>query len=185
VKTGVKTALKVPANHLISGWSRDGKYFLTMGGDATTDPPRAGIFLVNMDGTTHKALTPADKICFDGCLSADGKRLLYKAITLTPKEMPDAAKEELIVLDLTTNTSLPVTDLPINGQLQGYCLSPDGKQIAYAWREKHQGTTEELLQKETESFLVVSDANGKNPKTISTAKGSGQWVITIMTPDWR
>lgn len=95
-------------------------------------------------------------------------------------------KRELFVQDLATGKRAPVQDLPLNGDLQAYCWSPDGKKIAYSWREVHQeGKPEELVDKETESFLVVCDPDGKNAKTIVTEKGRGQWLITIGTIDWR
>ena len=69
--------------------------------------------------------------------------------------------------------------------MQAYCWSPDGKQIAYSWRELHEGKPEDVQNKETESFLVVCDPDGKNAKTIATEKGMGQGAITIGLIDWR
>ena len=67
---------------------------------------------------------------------------------------------------------------------QGVAWSPDGKKIAYAWREAHNGTPEELRTKKAESVLVVCDPDGKNRKTIATEKGSSEWLITIGHLDW-
>ena len=50
MKTKEKTALKLPADHYITDWSRDGKHFVT-----THIWPNAGIFLMNRDGTEHQA----------------------------------------------------------------------------------------------------------------------------------
>jgi Tol biopolymer transport system component len=91
----------------------------------------------------------------------------------------------LHVLDIATGKIIVVADLPLNGELQGYCWSPNGKQIAYTWREKHDGKPEDLINKETESHLVVCDPDGKNHKTIASEKGRGQWTITIGHVDWR
>lgn len=86
------------------------------------------------------------------------------------------------VLDLATGKIIAVEDLPLNGEIQSYCWSPDGKRIAYAWREQHAA---DGANKETESFLVVCDPNGKNAKTIATEKAPGQGSINIGHIDWR
>ncbi|HEX4607214.1 MAG TPA: hypothetical protein VH092_03330 [Urbifossiella sp.] len=53
------------------------------------------------------------------------------------------------------------------------------------WRERHEGTPEELNEKETVTTVVVRDADGKNQKTAATATGRGQWLNTIWGLDWR
>jgi hypothetical protein len=42
----------------------------------------------------------------------------------------------------------------------------------------------QLSIKETQSSLVVADADGKNPVTIATEKGDSEGVITIGAIDW-
>ena len=43
----------------------------------------------------------------------------------------------------------------------------------------------DVIDRETESHLVISDPDGKNAKTILTEKGQGQWHITLAGVDWR
>ena len=117
-----------------------------------------------------------------GRLSPDGKRVLFMEVNTTEKRLVGRVMH---VLDITTGKVTKVEDVPLNGEVQGYCWSPDGKKIAFAWRMIHEGKPEEIRDKETESFLVVSDPDGKNAKTIATEKGSAQWVITIGHVDWR
>ena len=38
---------------------------------------------------------------------------------------------------------------------------------------------------ETEAFLVVADADGKNAKTIASAKGPSAYGMILGTIDWR
>ena len=89
------------------------------------------------------------------------------------------------MFDVSTGKTTPVTDVPLNAEIQAYCWSPDGKRIAYVWREVHAGKPEDNRDKETESHLVVCDPDGKNQKTIATEKGSYPAAVTIGGVDWR
>ena len=193
VKTKEKSPLKIPDDHYLNDWSRDGKYFLTMR-IADTRPRLVRLYLMKRDGSEAKALTDEDRYCTDGRLSPDGKRVLHRVITVSkPDKSKKGEKEaggaeevnqELVVLDIQTGKSLAVK-LPPECELIGYCWSPDGKRIAYTWKERHHGKPEELAKKETKSRLVVCDPDGKNAKTIATEKGGDPWVVTIGRVDWR
>jgi hypothetical protein len=75
-----------------------------------------------------------------------------------------------------------------------YCWSPDGKQMAYTWRQAHPGVPlaentknmdDPKLNTETESQLVIADMNGKNATTLMSAKSPRATTITIGPLDWR
>lgn len=184
VKTKEKTPLKLPANHVMMNWSGDGKYILTMSVDASNkDAPKAQLHLMNRDGTEHKGLTDGSRILAFGRLSPDGTRVLCMEIEM-PKDKPKMFRK-LVTVDVVTGKISPVEDVPLNAELQGFCWSPDSKKIAYAWREVHDGKPEEVREKETESHLVVADADGKNAKTIVSEKGQNPGQITLGAPDWR
>ncbi len=70
----------------------------------------------------------------------------------------------------------------LNAEFMGHTWSPDGKHVAYIWRQRHEKPQPD---QETESFLVVADPDGKNAKTIVTEKANGPGRITMMMPDWR
>jgi hypothetical protein len=91
----------------------------------------------------------------------------------------------LSVIDVATGKAAPVADVPLNGELQGFCWAPDGKQIAYTWREVHEGDPKVLAKKETESHLVTCDPDGKNQKTVLSDRGAGQYEMTLGGVDWR
>ena len=127
-----------------------------------------------------------------GKLSPDGTKVLtYTAepIVVTPAEkkargeMGSAPKQPKLVLSVIDPVAGSMTKLggqPLNATIQGYSWSPDGKKIAYAWQEVHDGGRE----KQAESRLVVCDADGKNAKTIASETGkNGQ--VTIGHVDWR
>jgi len=184
VKTKKKTLIKLPDHHVITDWSRDGKYFLTTSMKVDDGKPVAHLYLMKMDGTEFKTLTDGKQVAIMGKLSPDGTRVLYHVL-VPPKENQPQRCRELAVLDIATGKSSPVADLPLNGEIQSYCWSPDGKHIAFTWRQVHEGKPEDVTMKETESFLVVSDPDGKNQKTIASEKAQGQWIISIGQVDWR
>jgi RNA polymerase sigma factor (sigma-70 family) len=190
VKTKEKTLLKLPADHIITDWSRDGKFFLTTreGGYQEKRQPR--LYLMNRDGTEHKAITDGKAAAVGGRLSPDGRRVLYMEIEVSK----DGSKvfRKLIVVDVATGKSTPAEGVPPSANIQGFCWSPDAKRIAYTWREIHAREAKDVpmmevrppVPIETESFLVVCDPDGKNQKTVVTEKGSAQWIITIGNVDW-
>jgi RNA polymerase sigma factor (sigma-70 family) len=186
VKTKEKKTLMLSNNHVITDWTPDGKYFLTSSITLKDDMPITRLHLMNMDGTEHKALTDEQESARFGRISPDGTKILYLYHASKPtKEAPRPGQLEIHVLDIVTGKKFAVSDLPLNGGIEGFCWSPDGKRIAYTWREMHEGKPEDLTQKETESHIVVCDPDGKNQKTIASEKGQGQWVVTIGQVDWR
>lgn len=190
VRAKEKTALKLPESHIITDWSADGKQFLTTAVDGPDSPqnlPTARLYLVNRDGSELKALTREKGFCAGGRLAPDGSRILFMEMEMKEGkgEPPTLDRRKLKVLNVKTGKAAEVSDTPLNGEIQSFCWSPDGKRIAYAWREVHTGKPDEVAKKETESFLVVCDPDGKNARTIATEKAEGQWTITIGHIDWR
>lgn len=171
-------------NHVITDWTRDGKYLLTTSHQLVDGKLSTRLHLMNLDGAEHKQLTDAKEGAMFGRMSPDGKRVLYIVIH-QPKEQGDQERRELRVMEVATGKETPVASLPLNSDVQSHCWSPDGKRIAFIWREIHDGKPEDVVNKETESHLVVSDPDGKNQKTIASEKGQGQWIMTLGDVDWR
>ncbi len=179
LKTKEKTALKLPDNHAVRDWSRDGKYFLTLSYGFTEDGPTWHLHLMNRDGSEARALTDGSHPVDGGRLSPDGRRLLY----LAPDPQRKGKGPGLFVLDVARGKSVRVEGQPLNGHMGScYCWSPDGKRIAYSWRQFHE---KEEANQETESALVVADADGSHPVTIATEKGDSAGLITLALFDWR
>jgi len=172
VKTKEKKSLKLPDDHIITDWTPDGKYLLT---HCFGQP--SGIFLMNMDGTEHKALV--ENAGF-GRVSPDGTRVLYRTF-LSPKKQED--RQDVNVLNIASGNITKVAELPLSSYMGSCCWSPDGKRIAYTWIDLH----DEFWSK-IEPHLVVCDLDGKNPKTIVSDQmqlNSFQWNSTYNQVDWR
>jgi Tol biopolymer transport system component len=177
--TGAKTALNLPNDHIITDWSRDGKFLVTTRLRGTRDAPTARVYLMNRDGTEHRAVTGDKGLAMMGRLSPDGRRVLYMAVETPKDQLPPARK--LLVADLAAGTTTPVEGVPQDAGVQSYCWSPDGRRVAYTWmRTINPGTTQE----ETEAFLVVCDPNGTNEKTVLTDKHPTK-IGTFTHVDWR
>jgi RNA polymerase sigma factor (sigma-70 family) len=182
VKTGERTAVNLPDNHIVTDWSRDGKYFLTTAVSEKT----VTLHLVSRDGSRDRVLKAAGTEAESGRLSPDGAKVLY---TATDPEREGQKldgrvvdRDGLFVLDLRRGKVTRVQGQPLNGSAMGYCWSPDGKRIAHAWR-MDQGP--QVPGQMTESHLIVSDADGGNSVTIVSERGEFTGLITLAEPDWR
>jgi RNA polymerase sigma factor (sigma-70 family) len=186
VATGKKTTLTLPAGHFVTDWARDGKLLTTRITGTKPDEMKAALCLVNRDGTAEKVLTDEKLFATFGRIAPDGTRVLFTRVPRSKDERENPPKRaDLVVFDVATGKTSAVRDVPLNGFIVSFCWSPDGKRIAYVWREIHEGQPAEVFDKETESHLVVCDADGRNQKTLVSATGKGQWQITLVGVDWR
>lgn len=194
VKTKESSRLNLPDNHITVDWSRDGKHFLTLKLGTDKENPIDGIGVMNRDGSEHKRLSDWKMPVVFARFSPDAKRVLFMGAT-RKEETPDEKRKRLdrggrepgrmnnlTIADVATGKTTKLEDVPLNGDIQGFCWSPDGKKIAYTWREVHEGTRDE---RETFSSLVTCDPDGKNQKTLLSEKGRGAFEMTLGSVDWR
>jgi RNA polymerase sigma factor (sigma-70 family) len=198
--TQKRTAVNLPKDHLMTDWSADGRYFATVKMSTNKDNPFGGIFVMNRDGSQHRQLTDPRTmaVAVFGRFSPYGGRVLFmmgdvKEETPAEKKARDEQGRsrtrprynKLALADVATGRNTPVADVPLNAELQGFCWSPDGKRIAYVWREVHAGDLKDTQDKDTVSSVVTCDPDGKNQKTILTETGKGQLQLTLGGVDWR
>jgi RNA polymerase sigma factor (sigma-70 family) len=195
--TKKRTPIKLPKDHLVLDRSRDGKSFLTVKVKGELKDVRCDLFLMNADGSQNKQLLEDKPLVAFARLSPDAKRVLW--LHVKPKEetaaekkaredaggLPPRPTHQLKVIDIATAKFKEVADIPLNGEVQGFCWSPDGKRIAYTWREVHKGDPAEVMRKETSSHLVTCDPDGKNQKTLLSEKGAGAYEQTLEGVDWQ
>jgi dipeptidyl aminopeptidase/acylaminoacyl peptidase len=178
IQTKNKTELKLPANHLVTDFSPDGKWLLTtvIDLDADQNAQKVRMHLIKPDGSEDRGLETPGLHAAMGRISPDGNKVLFIAVDPQRK-----LAVGLYVVDVERGKPRRV-DEAMNSELMGACWSPDGKRIAYIWRQHDEKFK---ADDEVESFLIVADPDGKNAKTILTEKGKGPGMITLMNPDWR
>ena len=182
------TDLPLPAGHIATAFAPDGKKVVTLFTDLSGEKPVAATCLVSRDGKEVTTLTDPKFLALYGRLSPDGKQVLFMGLP-APAKVPEGPIGENARLFIQPVGGKPVAvpDVPLNAELMGLSWSPDGKKIAYVWRQKHAEKAEDGKpdERETESHLSVCDADGKNHKTILTEKGRSRWHMTLFGVDWR
>ncbi len=188
VATKKVTAIKFPDGHFALGFTPDGKRFVTMFVDISGKKIVMSTCFVSRDGKETQTVSDPAYGTMTPRVSPDGKSLLFMGMKL-PDTIPDKPIDQNPRLHVQTigGKAIELPDVPINAGLQGYRWSPDGKKIAYTWRQMHaeKAAADKLDERETESHLCVCDADGKNHKTLLSEKGTGQWHITLGSVDWR
>lgn len=193
IATKEKTRLKLPAPIIVHAVTPDGKAFVASQFDFKAE--KIHMILVSRDG---KGATKLCELRTEGPHprpSSDGTKILFQDFDADEKPAKDLPKlQRLFVYDLKAKSRTRVEEVPENALLIGHCWSPDGKRIAYSWKQVQPGVplventdnmNDPKLKTETESHLVVCDANGKNPKTVLSMKAQYAPRLTIGAVDWR
>ncbi|HEX4612720.1 MAG TPA: sigma-70 family RNA polymerase sigma factor [Urbifossiella sp.] len=187
--TGAQTPLKLPEDHILMDWSRDGRHFLTRrsisGGD---------LWLMDRDGAARKPLI-GDVTSSCARLSPDGRRVLARV------RRPDGKASRLVVVDVAgggekvgfrsgstfalsysanSGAVTTVIDEVRDIGLHDFCWSPDGRRVACVWYD-------EPTARETISRLIVCDPDGKNRRTILSQSGppDAEHRGDLRVIDWR
>lgn len=191
--TGEKKKLDVPKLTHVFAATPDGTGFIASIYDL--EKIAVHLALVSDDGKTVTKLTEVRTEGPNPRVSPDGTKILFQDIDRDEKLEKDMPRlHRLYVFDLKAKKRERLAEVPLNAHVMGYCWSPDGKKVAYTWKQVQPGVplafnTENFndpkLRTETESHLVVADADGKNPKTILSNKAPTAPSITIGTVDWR
>ena len=191
VATGKKETIDLPAGVKVVDWSRDGKAFLVL--DRKDKKYRLGL-AKQADAEARELTTLKVRSMYGvvGRLTPDGTEVLF---TDADPEQKDAFRWDRsslpYVLDVATGKREPLADFPVNAQCRGVAWSPDGKRIAYTWVQLHpdvlklERLTPDDVNVETEAFLVIADRDGKNQRTVASAKANSVLQPIYGSIDWR
>jgi len=191
-ETGKSEPLVLPAGTRVLDWSRNGKTFLVQEYDRKAKKNRLALATRGEEAVIPLCDLRRHPLNYrpEARLSPDGKQVLF--IDADPENDKDAHKWGMsarpYVLDVATRKRLPLGDFPTNARATGVAWSPNGKRVAYTWKQNHL----DLLKKEelppnveTEAFLIVADADGKNAQTVSSAKVDNLINPIFVSIDWR
>jgi RNA polymerase sigma factor (sigma-70 family) len=191
-KTGKSEPLGLPAGVRVLDGSRDGKTFVVIDRHqkklrlALASPGDKEVRVLTDLGRRNRVPDYAAR------LSPDAKQVLFTDADPADK---DAARWGLsskpYVFDIAAKKRYAVADFPVNAEAIGVAWAPDGKRIAYTWMQVHS----DLLKKKslnvdevaipTEAFLIVADADGRNARTVSSARGDNAINLILGSIDWR
>jgi Tol biopolymer transport system component len=96
----------------------------------------------------------------------------------------------LEVVDIASGKRMRVSQ-ELDGEVLGFCWSPDGKQIAYIWRQGVEFKSPEERMKfngTVETFLMRVNTDGSNPQVLLTEQAQGPnapYMLLMFQPDWR
>lgn len=188
VATKKETSIKFPDGHFALGFTPDGKCFVTMFLDISGKKIVMSTCLVSRDGKEIQTVSDPAYGTMSSRVSPNGKSILFMGMKLsdTIPGKPIDQNARLFIQPLG-GKAIELPDVPINAGIGGFSWSPDGRKIAYTWRQIHaeKAAPDKVDERETESHLCICDADGKNHKTILSEKGTGQWMITLSSIDWR
>lgn len=201
VGTKQQTKLDVPETAQIFCVTPDGKSFIASTYDF--DKKQFHFVSISRDGNEVSELTP---LAFgimtvprfiNPRLSPDGSRILFLDIDKEEKLAEGMRRfPRLYLYNLKTKKREKLADIALDAFIGEYAWSPDSKRVAYVWKRMEPGVPlasgldkdgkpKEGKVVDTETHLDVADPNGKNSKTILSAKGRTGPAITLNGLEWR
>jgi dipeptidyl aminopeptidase/acylaminoacyl peptidase len=208
VGTKEKTEIDLPDGAQVFAATPDGKSLIAVTYDATEK--KQYLASITRDGKKVTQLTEIRLSNIQGLpssrpqLSPDGKRILFMDIDREEK-LPEGMTRfpRLYFYDMKTQKRERLVDVALDAFVHEFAWSPDSKRVAFVWKRMEPGVPlaasldkkgnivdkdgkpDPKAMTETETHLNVADFNGKNSKTILSAKAQIGPAMTLMKLDWR
>ena len=190
-ETGRVEPFELPAGVRLLDCSPDGKTLLVIQRRDKKD--HLGLVAMTGPKSVREVLTLNGRVQRPvGRFSPDGTKVLYTDADPADKAaMHWGMSSKPYLLDLASKKSQVLADFPTNGQALGVAWSPDGKRVAYTWKQVHHDLLKKKrlngndLQTQTEAFLMVADADGRNARTVASGKSDFAINPIFGAVDWR
>jgi Tol biopolymer transport system component len=173
LKTKKQTALELPPNHWAIEWSPDGKSFLLR---LETDKGTEQLAWMDRGDLKVQPLAGTEG-SWDGRISPDGKHILF--ILPGPK-----TTSNLWVLNRQNGKTRKINQ-ELNCAVRCASWSPSGKRLAYTLIRFDPDSPTTPFKQETESFVMVSDLEGKHQESVVSGRTSGLSALDFTLWDWR
>jgi RNA polymerase sigma factor (sigma-70 family) len=173
LKTKKQTALELPPNHWALEWSPDGKSFLLR---LETDKGTEQLAWMNRGDLKVQPLAGTEG-SWDGRISPDGKHILFI--------LPGAkTTSNLWVLNRQDGKTRKINQ-ELNCSVRCASWSPSGRRLAYTLTRFDPDSPTRPFNQETESFVMVSDLEGKHQESVVSGRTSGISALDFTLWDWR
>jgi Tol biopolymer transport system component len=206
--TKEKTRIDLPEGTQVFAATPDGKSFIATTYDATEK--KIHLASITRDEKKVTQLTEL-RLAYSANLpftrprlSPDGARILFADIDKEEK-LPEGMTRfpRLYLYDMKTQKRERLADVPLDAFVNEFAWSPDSRRVACVWKRMEPGVPlgagvdkkgnlvdkdgkpDPKIMTETETHLSVADANGKNSRTILSAKAPVGPAVTLMKLDWR
>ncbi len=208
IGTKEKTKIDLPEGAQVFAATPDGKSFIAVTYDAAEK--KLHLAAITRDGKKVTDLTEIRLSNIGGLpasrprLSPDGTHILFVDMDREEK-LPEGMTRfpRLYFYDMKTQKRERLVDVALDAFVWEFAWSPDSKRVAYVWKRMEPGVPlaatldkkgnivdkdgkpDPKAMTETETHLNVADANGKNSKTILSAKAPVGPQVTLMKLNWR
>jgi len=173
IKTKKQRVIDLPPDHWLVEWSPDGKWFLLR---FKSDKEKMQLAWMNRENLKVHALAGTEG-AWEGRISPNGKQILFT--------QPGAkGATNLWVLSRDECKPRQITK-ELNCIARAFSWSPSGKRIVYTLIRFDPDSQTTPQMQETESFVMVSDLDGKHQEILVSGHTSGISAIDFTLWDWR
>jgi RNA polymerase sigma factor (sigma-70 family) len=173
LKTRKQAILDLPPQQWAIEWSPDGKAFLAR---FENNNGKGQLAWMNRDDHKLQPLAGTEG-SWDGRISPDGNEVLF----ILPLEKTGS---NVWVLNRRDGKTRKINQ-ELNCSVRCASWSPSGKRIAYTLTRFDPDSKTPPFQQETESFVMVSDADGQHQEVVVSGITSGISAIDFTLWDWR